>query len=194
MRTKFVAAASAFVMLTACNGWKSGQANSSQGNVSKDSRAPATANGSNVTSGNAMVMLAVPGVTGAQAAAVMKQRHDGMEEMGKALKMLHRDLQSDDPNVAEIRSAAATINKNAKAASSWFPAGSGPEAGKTGAKPEIWQNPQDFAAKLSTLQHYADQFYKAALVGDVDTLKANEDTLSGACKACHDKYRAEMKH
>jgi cytochrome c556 len=191
MRTKFVAAASACVLLTACNGWKSGQANSSQGNISKDSRPPATANASD---GNAMVMLAVPGVTGAQAAAIMKQRHDGMEEMGKAFKMLHRDLQSDDPNVAEIRSAAATINKNAKAASNWFPAGTGPEAGKTNAKAEIWQNPQDFAAKLSTLQHYADQFYKAALTGDVGTLKANEDTLSGACKACHDKYRAEEKN
>jgi cytochrome c556 len=181
-------------LLAACNGWKSGQANSSQGNISNDNRPPATAKASTVTNGNAMVMLAVPSVSGAQAAAIMKQRHDGMEEMGKAFKTLHRDLQSDDPNVAEIRSAAATINKNAKAASNWFPAGTGPEAGKTGAKPEIWQNPQDFAAKLSALQHYADEFYKAALTGDVGTLKANEDTLGGACKACHDKYRAEMKH
>ena len=192
MRTKFVAAASAFVLLAACNGWKSGQANSSQGNVSKDSRPPATANAS--SAGNGMVMLAVPSVSGDQAAAIMKQRHDGMEEMGKAFKTLHRDLDSDDPNVAEIRSAAATINKNAKAASNWFLAGTGPEAGKTGAKPEIWQNPQDFAQKLAGLQHYAQQFYQSALTGDVDALKANEDTLGGACKACHDKYRAEMKH
>lgn len=133
-------------------------------------------------------------VGGAQAAAIMKARHDGMESMGKDLKTLHRDLDSDDPNMSEVRSAAADIYKNSKAATNWFPAGTGPEAGKTAAKPEIWQNPQDFAVKLGTLQHFADQFYKAALADDAGTLKANEDTLSGACKACHDKYRAEDKH
>ena len=133
-------------------------------------------------------------VSGPQAAAIMKERHDGMEAMGKAVKTLHRDLDSDDPNVGEIRSAAAVIVKNSKAASKWFPAGTGPEAGKTGAKPEIWQNQQDFANKLAALQHYADQFYKSAVTGDVDGLKANQDTLNGACKACHDKYRAEMHH
>jgi cytochrome c556 len=193
MRSKFLAATAACMLVAGCGGYKSGQANSSQGNISKDSRPPATANDA-ANGGNAMVMLAVPSVSGTQAAAIMKERHDGMEEMGKAFKTLHRDLDSDDPNVGEIRSAAATINKNAKAASNWFPAGTGPEAGKTGAKPEIWQNPQDFAAKLAGLQHYAQQFYQSALTGDVDALKANEDTLGGACKACHDKYRAEMKH
>jgi cytochrome c556 len=133
-------------------------------------------------------------VSAAEAAAIMKTRHDGMEEMGKAMKVLHRDLDSDDPNMGEIRSAAAVIYKNSKAASGWFPAGTGPEAGKTGAKPDIWQNPQDFAAKLAGLQHYAQQYYQASLAGDAGTLKANEDTISGACKACHDKYRMEMKH
>ena len=133
-------------------------------------------------------------VSGAQAAAVMKARHDGMESMGKDLKTLHRDLDSDDPNMSEVRSAAADIYKNSKAATNWFPAGTGPEAGKTAAKPEIWQNPQDFAVRLAAFQHFADLFYKAALAGDAGNLKGNEDTLSGACKACHDKYRAEDKH
>jgi cytochrome c556 len=194
MRSKFLAVTAACMLVAGCGGYKSGQANSSQGNVSKDSRPPATANASVTNGGDAMVMLAVPSVSGAQAAAIMKERHDGMEEMGKAMKTLHRDLESDDPNVGEIRSAAATINKNAKAASNWFPAGTGPEAGKTGAKPDIWQNPQDFANKLAGLQHYAQQFYQSALTGDVDGLKANEETLGGACKACHDKYRVEEKH
>jgi len=147
------------------------------------------------TSQAAAPVAAAPAkVSGAEAAAIMKARHDGMESMGKDLKTLHRDLDSDDPNVGEIRSAAADIYKNSKAAANWFPAGTGPEAGKTAAKPEIWQNSQDFAVRLGVLQHYADQFYKAAITGDVGTLKANEDTLSGACKACHDRYRAEEKH
>lgn len=147
------------------------------------------------TSQPAAPVAAAPAkVSGAQAVAIMKARHDGMESMGKDLKTLSRDLDSDDPNVGEIRSAAADIYKNSKAASGWFPAGTGPEAGKTGAKAEIWQNPQDFAVKLATFQHYAEQFYKAGITGDVGALKANQDTLAGSCKACHNKYRAEMNH
>jgi len=192
MRSTFLAAASACFMLAACNGWKSGQANSSQGNISKDSRAPATANAS--SAGNAMVMLALPSVSGAQAASIMKERHEGMEAMGKAFKTLHRDLDSDDPNVGEIRGAAALILKNSKAASNWFPAGTGPEAGKTGAKPEIWQNPDDFTAKLRTFQAAAKTFNAAAASGDLNAITAHAGDLGQACKACHDKYRSEMHH
>jgi len=39
----------ACLSLAACGGWKSGQANSAQGNISKDSRPPATANATAVT-------------------------------------------------------------------------------------------------------------------------------------------------
>jgi hypothetical protein len=39
----------AYLSLAACGGWKSGQANNAQANISKDSRPPATAKGSAVT-------------------------------------------------------------------------------------------------------------------------------------------------
>lgn len=172
------------LLLAGCGGPQTSQANNAQANISKDSRAPA----------NDMVMLAVPSESGPQAVAVMHARHEGMESMGKDMKALQRALDSDDPNMAAARSAAADIEKNAKAASGWFPAGTGPEAGKTGAKPDIWQNPQDFAAKLAAFQSTAQKFYSAALAGDANTLKANADNLAGSCKACHDKYRMEMHH
>ena len=49
MRCKFFMTAIECLSLTACGGWKSGQANSAQGNISKDSRPPATANASALT-------------------------------------------------------------------------------------------------------------------------------------------------
>jgi ABC-type glycerol-3-phosphate transport system substrate-binding protein len=49
MRLKLLAATVACLSLAACGGWKSGQANSAQGNVSKGSRPPATANSTAVT-------------------------------------------------------------------------------------------------------------------------------------------------
>jgi cytochrome c556 len=193
MRTVPFALAS-FLMVGACGGPQTSQANNGQANISNDSRSASAANSSAVVPTNAMVMLTIPSVSGPQAAAIMHERHEGMESMGNDLKTLHRALDSDDPNMAAIRSAAADIAKKSKAASGWFPAGTGPEAGKTGAKPDIWQNPQDFAAKLAAFQKVAQQFYATALAGDANGLKANADDLAGTCKACHDKYRMEMKH
>src|SRR5438270_3086329 len=192
MRTVPFALAS-FLMVGACGGPQTSEATNAQANISNDARSTSAANSSAVPT-NAMVMLTIPSVSGPQAAAIMHERHEGMESMGNDLKTLHRVLDSDDPNMATARSAAADIAKKSKAASGWFPAGTGPEAGKTGAKPDIWQNPQDFAAKLADFQKVAQQFYATALAGDANGSKANADNLAGTCKACHDKYRMEMKH
>ena len=79
-------------------------------------------------------------------------------------------------------------------ANGWFPKGTGPELGKTGAKPEIWQNQQDFVSKLRAFQGAAQAFNAAAKAGDMNAIKARYADLNGACKACHDKYRMEMHH
>jgi cytochrome c556 len=193
MRLLSVVAACACVSLAACGGWKSGQANSAQGNISQDSRPPATANASATAHDNAMAFLAVPlGKT--QALQVMHQRHEGMEAMGDATKAIHRALAGSSPDLATVRSNAAKIAMLSQKASGWFPAGTGPDVGKTGAKPDIWQTPEDFAAKLRNVQAAAREFNAAASSGDQSTLNTAFTKLGGACKACHDKYRAEMKH
>ena len=196
MRSKLVAAAAACVLVTGCGSYKSGQANSSQGNISNESRPAATANASENAPANDMVMLAVPSVSGAQAAAVMHDRHEGMETIGKNFKELHRQLDSTSTDLAAVRSSAAAIADLSRKASGWFPVGTGPDVGKTGAKPDIWlpQNQSDFAAKLHAFQKAAQVFNGAAAGGGVNAIKARYADLGGACKACHDKYRAEMKH
>lgn len=186
--------ACACVSLAACGGWKSGQANSAQGNIAKDSRPSATAKASAVTNralANDMVMLAVPSVSGAQAARIMHDRHEGMEAMGDATKAVHRALGSD---VATVRTNAAKIVQLSQQASGWFPAGTGPDVGKTGAKPDIWLDPQDFAAKLHNFQAAARAFNAAASGNDPTATNARFADLGGTCKACHDKYRAETHH
>ena len=195
MRSKLIAAAAACVLVAGCGGYKSGQANSSQGNISKDSRPPATAT-NEATPSNDMVMLAIPSVSGAQAAAVMHERHEGMETIGKNFKTLHRELDAASPDLGTVRSSASAIADLSKKASGWFPAGTGPDVGKTGAKPDIWlpQNQSDFAAKLRAFQKAAQVFNAAARSGDVNAIKPRYADLGGACKACHDKYRAEMHH
>ena len=172
-------------LLTACGGPETSQANNGQANLS-NSASPATVNN--------MAMVTVPRVSGAEAARIMHERHEGMETIGKNFKAIHRELDAGSPDLAVVRSSANTIAGLVKKASGWFPQGTGPDVGKTGAKPEIWRDPKDFAAKLDALQKAAPAFAAAAAGNDLGAIKARYADLGGSCKACHDKYRSEMKH
>ncbi|HYU95520.1 MAG TPA: cytochrome c [Sphingomicrobium sp.] len=147
----------------------------------------------------ALVSLAAASVAFAalpknKALAIMHDRHEGMEKIGDTNKLLRREITSSSPFMPAIQSGAATIAGLSVRANGWFPKGTGPELGKTGAKPQIWQKPQDFAAKLRGFQAAAQAFNAAARSGDMAAIKARYADLGGSCKACHDSYRAEMHH
>ena len=127
-----------------------------------------------------------------RALQIMKARHDGMEAIGDATKAIHRAQSG--PDLPTIRSNAARIVQLSQQASAWFPAGTGPDVGKTRARPEIWRNSQDFAAKLRNFQAAARAFNTAASGSDAGAINAAFGQLGGTCKACHDTYRAEEKH
>jgi cytochrome c556 len=193
MRVASLAAIAVCVCVAGCD-WRSGQANSAQGNISQDSRPPATANASEVTNNatNAMVMLAVP-LAKDKALIVMKTRHDGMDAIGDSFKAIHRAL-AGTPDVVTVHTNAAKIAQLSKQASGWFPAGTGPDVAKTRAKPDVWQSPEDFASKLRNFQSAAGAFDAAARGNDVAAMNARFGDLGDTCKACHDKYRAEEQH
>lgn len=191
MRNALIAATIASAMLSACGGPQTSSANNTQSNMSDTASPPATASGSTVTPGSAPDMSAV---SGDQAKTVMHERHEGMETIGKTTKALKRQLDSGSPDMAEVRAGAAQIADLSGKASGWFHAGTGPDVGKTGAKPDIWQNQQDFAGKLHGFQDAATAFNTAAMSGDAPSIKAKFGELGQSCKACHDKYRAEMHH
>lgn len=129
-----------------------------------------------------------------KALAVMHARHEGMEAIGKATKTINRELRGGAPDLTLVRLSAGQIAKLSRQASHWFPQGTGPELGKTGAKPEIWKNPKDFTAKLAAFQRSAQAFNATAAGNDLGAIKARFGDLGAACKACHDKYRSEMHH
>jgi cytochrome c556 len=173
------------LVLSGCGGPESSQGNNAQANTS-NSRDETQAASSN---------LQVP-LAGGDAAKVMHARHEGMETIGKDFKALHRQFDSPAPNLALVRTAAGQIAGLSREASGWFPAGTGPEIGKTGAKPEIWlpENKADFATKLRNFQVAAAAFNATTTRNDLAAMKARYADLGGACKACHDKYRSEMHH
>ena len=172
--------------LTACGGPETSQAKNSQANISNDSR-PAD----NAVASNLELRLSL-----GDAARIMHARHEGMETIGKAGKALNRELTGSSPNLAAVHAGAAQIADLSRQATGWFPAGTGPEMGKTGAKPEIWQpqNRADFAAKLHNFQVAAAALNAAAAGSDISLIKTRFEQAEGTCKACHDKYRMDMHH
>lgn len=140
---------------------------------------------------NAAVLVRAP--TKAQALKLMHERHEGMEDIGDAVKVLNREMKAPAPNLAAVRSSAATIAGLSPKVPSWFPPGTGRDVGKTRAKPEIWQKPEDFAAKARAFRAAARAFDATAKAGDATAIKASFGELGKTCKACHDLYRAEKK-
>jgi len=124
---------------------------------------------------------------------VMHERDEGMQAIGKATKVLRRELEASTPDLATIRSSAARIASLSRRVPQWFPKGTGPDVGKTRAKAEIWRTPRDFAAKTRDFDLAARSLNAAAAAGEVAAAKGAFANLGKSCKACHDTYRAEEK-
>ena len=186
MRASLFLLTGSLALLAACGAPDAGQGNGPQANTAA---AP-----DNAAAASVATSVAMDAVSGEDAKRVMKERHDGMEAIGKATKAIKRELDAASPDLAVLRTNAAKMAELSQKSASWWNAGTGPDVGKTGAKPEIWQNQQDFTAKLGDFQKAAAAFNTAASGNDVAAIKAAFGDLGKSCKACHDKYRKEEKH
>ena len=126
-----------------------------------------------------------------QALALMKQRHEDYEKIGDAMKAVSRELKGENPDLGRVRSGAATIAELAPQVPGWFPAGTGPDVGKTEARAEIWLKPEDFAAKAGAFREAAAAFSTAAQGSDLASIRSAHANLGKSCKGCHDLYREE---
>src|SRR5690348_14368328 len=62
-----------------------------------------------------------PAAAAEQAKTLMHDRHEGMEDIGDAFKVINRELKAGTPNVGAIQAAAASIAANAEKSGTWFP-------------------------------------------------------------------------
>lgn len=141
----------------------------------------------------AVTPAAAAPATKADALKLMDERHEGMEDIDDAFKLIGREMKSEAPDLAAVRTHSATVARLAPEVSSWFPPGTGPDVGKTRAKPAIWDKPEDFAARTRAFQAAALAFDRTAKSGDVAAIKASFGEVGKTCKGCHDPYRAEKK-
>jgi len=185
MRIALLAASAAAAFLGGCGGPETSQANNAQANISNSAAPAATANATATT--NNMIMLAVA-PNKDQALKIMHDRHEAMEGLGKAMKELHRALDAGD--IKTVRAQTATMAAAAPKIPAMFPPGTGPDVGKTRAKPEIWKQQVVFLRKAKDFAVATQAIDAAAKAGDLNKVMALHEDLDKACKACHDPFRA----
>lgn len=123
--------------------------------------------------------------------AAVKDRQAHFLQQGAAFKAILDELKKDTPDPAVISANAAKLKSLSAELPTWFPAGSGPEAGvKTQAKAEIWNEPSEFGQAAQRFQAEAAKLDQLAIAGDLAGVKAEAGMVGGACKNCHDQFRA----
>ena len=173
----------AVILLAACGSSDDGNGTLAEANSSGNEAAAAVE--------NAVQQSAATPLQKEQALALMKQRHEDYEKIGDAMKAISRELKGESPNLDTVRAGAATIAQLAPQVPTWFPAGTGPDVGKTEARAAIWEKPEDFAAKAQSFREAATAFETAARGSDLSAIRSAHADLGKSCKACHDLYREE---
>jgi cytochrome c556 len=187
MRSTLIITAAACAILAGCN---SSESDDAMGNTAAASNQVLPITDEDAAVANAATpALPAQAAPRDQAAALTKARHDNFEKIGDAMKVISRELKGDSPDLAAVRQNAGSVANLAPQLPSWFAPGTGPDVGKTHAKAEIWQKPEDFVAKSTAFTAAARAFNTAAQGTDLAAIRAAQGTLGKSCKACHDLYR-----
>lgn len=124
--------------------------------------------------------------------AEIKYRQEIFKAVGGHMTAMATILKTDAGDMSHMEAHANAMLDLAKISHSIFPDGSGPDAGKTRAKANIWTDADDFRKVVMAFEEHAGKLAMAAKTGDKGQIGAALGGLGkNGCKACHDNYRAE---
>jgi len=133
-------------------------------------------------------------LVGALALAVSSQvfaqadkRQGLMKNNSAAVKAVKAAVEAKD--YATIEAKARDIMGNADKIVGFFPKGS--NTGKTKAKPEIWDNFDNFSKNPTKLKIAATELADAAKAKDDAAITVKVKALGDVCGSCHKQFRAE---
>jgi cytochrome c556 len=130
--------------------------------------------------------LAVSSQVFAQA-DVIEKRQAAMKSNAANAKAIKAAIETKD--YATVEAKAKDIMGTADRIVSLFPKGS--TEGKTKAKPEIWEKPDEFAKNAKALNKAAGELVSAAKAGNDAEVGVKVKALGEACNTCHKEFRAE---
>jgi cytochrome c556 len=122
-------------------------------------------------------------------ADVQKARHDHYKDLGDSFKSVRDLSHASTPDWVAIEKAATAVNEASVDQQRWFPTGSGPEAGKTRALPEIWSKPDEFTDAQKKFADAAAKLLAVSRTHDPAALQDAFKNTGGACKNCHETFR-----
>lgn len=132
------------------------------------------------------VMFFVMVVMAASANAdVITERKENFRANVKSLKLIQPAMEQGD--METISKEAESIASWAKAMPEFFPQGS--DMGDTKARPEIWENWDDFLAKIAANREAAETLAELAAAGNDEALPSAFGALSKTCGDCHKLYK-----
>jgi cytochrome c556 len=132
--------------------------------------------------------------TAPDVAGVVATRQAAMKALASNVKIIS-DYTEDKANQAAAVEAAKVIVSTAKTVPSLFPPGTGLEAlpGKSGAKPEIWAKPAEFATDAAALVAATQALLDAVQSGDpAETRKRLVTAGKEGCGTCHSAFRVKI--
>jgi cytochrome c556 len=141
-----------------------------------------------------MVSVHAEATAGADVAGVVATRQAAMKALASNVKIVS-DYTEDKANQAAALDAAKVILSTAKTVPSLFPPGTGLEAlpGKSGAKPEIWTKPAEFATDAAALVAATQALLDAVQSGDpAETRKRLVTAGKEGCGTCHSAFRVKI--
>lgn len=119
----------------------------------------------------------------------IETRHNGMKQLGGAMKAAVNQTKSASPDIAVFKASAATLSEGADKLAIWFPEGTAVGVGKSEALPAIWSDKAGFSAASADYMAAVKAFKAAAESGDLDASKAKLFAVGATCKGCHEKFR-----
>jgi cytochrome c556 len=126
--------------------------------------------------------------------AALKDRQATMKSLGKAMETIKAYLDGKAEQPAALESAQH-IQSVANIIPEKFPKGTATTdfPGKSGAKPVIWSDWNDFLAKDKGLKEESAKLVDAVKSGDKNTVAAQFVTTGKqACGGCHNTYREKI--
>jgi len=127
------------------------------------------------------------------ASAQVFAQADAIGERQKLMKRQNADAKAiksavDAKDFATVETKAKDLIGTSEKIVGLFPKGS--DTGKTRAKPEIWQKPDDFAKYAKSLGKAADELAAAAKAGNEADVNVKVKALGAVCSSCHKEFRA----
>lgn len=128
----------------------------------------------------------------AQPAAVAEYRHTVMEGVGKHMGASVMILKGEVSRPGDLVAHAEAMHDVSRYFGELFPEGTGPDqAPETDALATIWSDRAGFEAALSAFQEESKKLVEVAKAGDMAAYGEQFKKVGGACKGCHDDFRAD---